>query len=115
MKLDENRFSSLANEMLERIADAVDETLGDKIDAELSSGVLTLTLETGGQYVINKQAPNRQIWLSSPIGGAFRFDWIKGQWISARPPHITLHVLLEEELKTTFGVVVEGLRPPGDR
>ena len=33
----------------------------------LQSGVLTLKLGEKGTYVINKQPPNRQIWLSSPI------------------------------------------------
>ena len=32
------------------------------------SGVLTLSLGLGkGTYVLNKQAPNRQLWLSSPV------------------------------------------------
>lgn len=32
------------------------------------SGVLTLSLGISkGTYVLNKQAPNRQLWLSSPV------------------------------------------------
>ena len=27
-----------------------------------------------GTYVINKQTPNKQIWLSSPISGPKRYD-----------------------------------------
>jgi len=45
--------------------------------------------------VINKQPPNRQIWLSSPISGPRRFDWVivekdkegeegKGMWLCLR-------------------------------
>lgn len=30
-------------------------------------GVLTMQLGSHGTYVINKQTPNKQIWLSSPI------------------------------------------------
>jgi frataxin len=30
-------------------------------------------------YVLNKQPPNRQIWLSSPISGPKRFDWVMAQ------------------------------------
>lgn len=30
-------------------------------------GVLTLSLAGRGTYVINKQAPNHQIWSSSPV------------------------------------------------
>jgi len=31
------------------------------------SGVLTLDLGSHGTYVLNKQPPNKQIWLSSPV------------------------------------------------
>ena len=34
--------------------------------ADCQSGVLTLKLGKHGTYVINKQPPNQQIWLSSP-------------------------------------------------
>lgn len=30
-------------------------------------GVLTIKLGKRGTFVLNKQAPNRQIWLSSPV------------------------------------------------
>lgn len=29
-----------------------------------------------GIYVLNKQPPNRQIWLSSPISGPKRYDYV---------------------------------------
>lgn len=38
-----------------------------KVIRGIQSGVLTLTLGVNGTYVINKQPPNKQIWLSSPI------------------------------------------------
>jgi frataxin len=37
----------------------------------LKSGVLTLQLGDKGTYVINKQPPNKQIWLSSPFRSVF--------------------------------------------
>lgn len=40
------------------------------------SGVLTVKLGRHGTYVINKQTPNRQIWLSSPV----RCDQQEGAW-----------------------------------
>jgi frataxin len=30
-------------------------------------------------YVLNKQTPNRQIWLSSPISGPSRFEFETGE------------------------------------
>jgi frataxin len=36
------------------------------VPIDKQSGVLTLKLGANGTYVINKQPPNKQIWLSSP-------------------------------------------------
>ncbi len=36
-----------------------------------------MTLNTPhGTYVLNKQPPNKQIWISSPISGPKRYDWV---------------------------------------
>jgi len=48
----------------------------DDVDVEFSAGVLTLTFPPNGTYVINKQPPNKQIWLSSPISGPKRYDYV---------------------------------------
>ena len=107
MTLDETRFATLANEMLERIADAVDEALGDEIDVELQGGILTMSIDGGGQYVINRHAPNRQIWMSSPASGATHFDYVDGAWVSTRAPGSRLDTMLAAELKARFGTDVE--------
>ncbi|KAJ5432261.1 Frataxin, partial [Penicillium daleae] len=49
---------------------------GSDVEAEYSAGVLNITVPAIGTYVLNKQPPNKQIWLSSPISGPKRFDWI---------------------------------------
>ena len=41
------------------------------------AGVLTITTPHG-TYVLNKQPPNKQIWISSPISGPKRYDWVTG-------------------------------------
>lgn len=40
------------------------------------AGVLTVSFAEIGTYVINKQPPNKQIWLSSPISGPKRYDYV---------------------------------------
>ncbi|KAJ5605683.1 hypothetical protein N7510_008464 [Penicillium lagena] len=42
------------------------------------AGVLNITVPAIGTFVLNKQPPNKQIWLSSPISGPKRYDWIVG-------------------------------------
>ncbi len=39
------------------------------------SGVINIKLGSRGTYVINKQPPNQQLWLSSPTSGPKRFDF----------------------------------------
>lgn len=64
----------------------------------LQDGVLTVKFgEPHGTYVINRQTPNKQIWLSSPKSGPKRYDFINGQW-TYRHDGKTLHELLDNEI-----------------
>ena len=50
----------------------------ENADVNLSDGVLTVRLGSDlGTYVINKQSPNKQIWLSSPLSGPKRYSACK--------------------------------------
>ncbi|KZF19844.1 Frataxin [Xylona heveae TC161] len=82
----------------------------EDVDVEYSAGVLTLAFPPNGTYVLNKQPPNKQIWLSSPISGPKRYDWViqgesmhekegcgVGEWIYLRDGS-TLSDLLKKEL-----------------
>ena len=97
MTLDESRFVTLADQLIERIADAVEDNL-DTADADIQSGILTITLPGQGQYVINKHTPNREIWVSSPKSGAYHFAWRDEAWVSTRDATVALVPLLSAEL-----------------
>ncbi|HER26212.1 MAG TPA: iron donor protein CyaY [Rhodospirillales bacterium] len=86
MTLDKNKFDGLANETLAHLLDVIDEKLGDVMEVDMENEMLTIDLENGGQYIINKHAPNRQIWLSSPLSGAshYDFDETGESWIDSR-------------------------------
>ena len=53
--------------LFEEFERMIEEADLEDADIELSQGVLTLKLGALGTYVINKQAPNRQLWMSSPV------------------------------------------------
>ncbi|AET38835.1 ferroxidase Ecym_3347 [Eremothecium cymbalariae DBVPG len=101
-------ISSLTIENYHEQSDALLDTLLDKIelvgdshpevitDAEFSQGVLTIVIPKIGTYVINKQPPNKQIWLSSPISGPNRYDLYNGEWVSLRDGTKLLDVLSKE-------------------
>ena len=79
--------------------------------------MLTIAFPPKGTYVLNKQPPNRQIWLSSPVTGPKRYDWVVagedtqskegsgvGDWVYMRDGS-SLTELLRKEL----GVSVVGV------
>jgi len=76
-------------------------------DVEYHAGVLTLNLGEKGTFVINKQPPNKQIWLSSPLSGPKRYDYDQTHrvWFYGRDQS-TLSDLLDTELKVLMGIAV---------
>ena len=83
------------------------EAVGDQLDVDLQDGILTIELDSGGQYVINKHAPNRQIWMSSPVSGASHFDSDgHGGWVGTRGAG-TLAAMLSAELAAATGETVD--------
>lgn len=91
--MDATEFENLAEETLENLFDAIDEAIGDDADVDFDNGILTVELEDGRQYVINKHAPNQQIWLSSPISGAAHYEHDGAAWVSTRGGDALLDVL----------------------
>lgn len=73
--------------------------------SSFQDGVLTVKIsDKHGTYVINRQTPNRQIWLSSPVSGPKRFDYVPseedeniGKWVYKHTGE-GLHELLQKEL-----------------
>ncbi|CAG0916095.1 unnamed protein product [Notodromas monacha] len=102
-------YHSIADSTLENIQDVLEDLvesdmteLGASSDITFSDGVLTARLGRFGTYVINKQSPNRQIWLSSPKSGPKRYDYVNGRWIYLHDG-VELYILLSEELSEVFG------------
>lgn len=80
---------------------------------------MSLTYPPNGVYVINKQPVNKQIWLSSPISGPFRFDYREveandsagnpirvGKWVDHRQG-TSLTALLQKELEEALPLECE--------
>ncbi|EPS65040.1 hypothetical protein M569_09738, partial [Genlisea aurea] len=106
--LQEDEYHRLANSTIHNLVEKLEE-YGDSVeidgfDVDYGNEVLTLKLGISGTYVINKQTPNRQIWLSSPVSGPSRFDWDQAtqSWVYRRTKQ-KLVELLETELEKLFG------------
>jgi frataxin len=104
--MENSQFETLADVMLGRIQSAIEAAGGD-LDVELVDGVLTVETESGGKFLVNKHGPNRQIWLSSPVSGAWHFAWSETDrgWISTRGGE-RLEDLLGRELSEAAGEAI---------
>ncbi|KAH6606683.1 mitochondrial iron uptake [Trichoderma cornu-damae] len=76
-ELSDAEYHDLSDEYLHDLLEKFEthQDNGAPIDVEYSSGVMTVTVAGKGIYVINKQPPNKQIWLSSPLSGPKRYDF----------------------------------------
>lgn len=106
-QLSEPAYEKLADETLDALADYFEDLMdesftGAEYDVVFASGVLTVKVDGNhGTYVINKQTPNKQIWLSSPTSGPKRYDWTGEQWVYMHDG-VGLHQLLSKEFSIIF-------------
>ncbi|KAM4054198.1 frataxin, mitochondrial [Anomaloglossus baeobatrachus] len=110
--LDETTYERLAADTLYSLAEFF-EDLADQpftpsdYDVSFGNGVLTVKVgKNFGTYVINKQTPNRQIWLSSPTSGPKRYDWTGKSWVYSHDG-VSLHQLLEQELSVALNATLD--------
>ncbi|KAH3668299.1 hypothetical protein OGAPHI_002053 [Ogataea philodendri] len=89
------QYDVSANETLESVYCDLDDFFDTK-------GISDADVEESGSYVLNKQPPNKQLWLSSPISGPKRFDLVDGKWISIRD-NLKLLDILQTEINDIYG------------
>ncbi|XP_028991185.1 frataxin, mitochondrial isoform X2 [Betta splendens] len=106
-ELTEAEYEKLADETLDALAEYFEDLTDERFtaadyDVVFASGVLTVKVGGDhGTYVINKQTPNRQIWLSSPTSGPKRYDWTGERWVYTHDG-VSLHQLLSKEFSDIF-------------
>ncbi len=78
----ENEFNESADAIFERIQQSLDNS-GLDIECYLNGPVMELEFEEGSKIIINRHAPNQEIWLAAKSGG-FHYAFQGGHWISRR-------------------------------
>lgn len=94
-----NNFITIADELITKIADQIEysDPNGNK-DIDLNGGILVINDERG-TFIINRQTPAKEVWLSSPISGPYHFFLNNdGKWITKND------TLLEDILNKEFSI-----------
>jgi CyaY protein len=79
--MNESDFHRAVDAVLARIEAAVEAC--DALDVDLESGILTITCPDESRVIVNRQTPNREIWVAARSGG-FHFVLRDGRWIDTR-------------------------------
>ena len=77
----ESEFHRAVDEVLRRVESAVE--ANDLLDVDLESGILTVECPDGTKVIVNRQTPNREIWVAARSGG-FHFAARDGAWRDTR-------------------------------
>lgn len=109
----DNAYNEESDNFLQAIEEAMSEYEekddGVVEDVDFQSSVLNIQTHKG-TFILNKQAPKLQLWLSSPISGPTHYDRVKGTaedpekiwWKCDRQGH-SLEELLGKELGSVVG------------
>jgi len=79
--MNETEFHGAVEAVLARIERSIEGS--EALDCDLESGILTITCPDESRVIVNRQTPNREIWVAARSGG-FHFRWKDGEWRDTR-------------------------------
>ena len=79
--MNESEFHGAVDAVLARIERSLEDE--QDLDIDLESGILTIECPDGSRIIVNRQTPNREIWVAARSGG-FHFVAREGAWRDTR-------------------------------
>jgi CyaY protein len=78
----ESDFNELSDAVFARIEQAIDAS-GADIECNLNGAVMEIEFVDGSQVIVNRHAPNQEMWLAAKSGG-FHYHFDNEHWLSRR-------------------------------
>ena len=102
----DNIFKSIAADTIYNLCDKISEKYENKnetLDVDVADDYLKVNMK-GKEYLISRQTPTRQIWVSSPQSGSLKYDYDNKtkKWYDHKNDKIELEKYLLEEMKTVY-------------
>jgi len=95
--MNESEFHRAVDTVLARIESSLEDA--DGLDVDLESGILTVAFADASRVIVNRQTPNREIWVAARSGG-FHFASREGAWRDTRSGeelYASLERLIEQQ------------------
>lgn len=113
----DSEFLATTDRVLAAIGAALDAALADSdvdVDWSLNEGILEIECEDGSKLIVNRHAPNREIWVAAKAGG-FHFAARDGDWRDTRSGSLLTKVLADLlRSQAAVAVALPPLPVPGD-
>ena len=77
----ESEFHRAVDAVLARVESLAEAE--EDLDVDFEAGILTLCAPDGSRIIVNRQTPNREIWVAARSGG-FHFAFRDGRWLDTR-------------------------------
>lgn len=103
IRMEESDFHERVDAVLASIENAL-ELADAAIDSEINAGILTLEFANRSKAIINRQTPNREIWVAAKSGG-FHFFFDGAAWRDTRTNE-ALESLLSRVISDQSGSVL---------
>lgn len=82
--MDESAFVRFVTNYLEQLLERVEASYWSVVESELNDGVLNIQTANKGIFIINRNIPRQELWLSSPFSGGAHFSWVGAEWLNTR-------------------------------
>ncbi len=82
--MNEAAFVRFITDYLDTLLEKIEASYWSVVDCELSEGVLKIQTETNEIFIINRNIPRQELWLSSPFSGGAHFTYSQEQWVNTR-------------------------------
>ena len=82
--MNEAAFVRFVTNYLDTLLEKIEESYWSVVECELNEGVLKVQTETGEIFIINRNIPRQELWLSSPFSGGAHFSYSGQEWLNTR-------------------------------
>ena len=82
--MNEATFVRFVTDYLDTLLEKIETSYWSVVESELSEGVLKIQTETNEVFIINRNIPRQELWLSSPFSGGAHFSFSGQEWLNTR-------------------------------
>lgn len=88
-------YDRISKTTMQKIFSVLDRAIDNVM---IKDNVISIEVPKTGVFVINRQPPKEEIWLSSPITGPYHFKRKNNEWIDSKGNNL-LEIISREILK----------------